>query len=243
MVGCAPPALPGLPRPHQVCRQKQTVSLWAGGGNLRTSAHPYLPRVCSYSLPSEVRPGACFLTPAPGNNLSQTRCSGGARSGLPPRPPYGLSVCFNIFKKPDSTQWGRRAGKAGGLIFVARLAAPGSRIRPELQSQTFFPPQGARGSGRLGEVNDDEGAAGSWSFWHPGPRRPARRRRPAARAGRRPGRCPWARRLIGRCGSGWGRRGLGLALREAAAPPPRPRRGTIWSRQQRCPPAGMSLLR
>lgn len=40
-----------------------------------------------------------------------------------------------------------------------------------------------------------------------------------------------------------GRRGLGLALREAAAPPPRPRRGTIWSRQQRCPPAGMSLLR
>lgn len=35
----------------------------------------------------------------------------------------------------------------------------------------------------------------------------------------------------------------GLALREAAAPPPRPRRGTIWSRQQRCPPAGMSLLR
>lgn len=54
---------------------------------------------------------------------------------------------------------------------------------------------------------------------------------------------PSARRLIGRCGSGWGRRGLGLELREAAAPPPRPRRGTIWSRQQRCPPAGMSLLR
>jgi hypothetical protein len=44
---------------------------------------------------------------------------------------------------------------------------------------------------------------------------------------------------------GWGRGGGGLALREAAAPPPRPRprRGTIWSRQQRCPPVGMSLLR
>lgn len=85
------PTTPGLQT------ETETVSLRAGGGDLRTSAHPYLPRVCSYSLPSEVRPGACFLTPAPGNNLSQTRCSGGARSGLPPRPPYGLSVCFNIF--------------------------------------------------------------------------------------------------------------------------------------------------
>lgn len=57
------------------------------------------------------------------------------------------------------------------------------------------------------------------------------------------GQVPRAPGLIGRCGSGWGRRGQGLALQEAAAPPPRPRRGTIWSRQQRCPPAGMSLLR
>lgn len=91
IAGCAP-TTPGLQT------ETEKVRLRAGGGGLRASAHPYLPRVCSYSLPSEVRPGACFLTtPAPGNNLSQTRRNGGAWPGLPPRPPYSLSVCLNTF--------------------------------------------------------------------------------------------------------------------------------------------------
>lgn len=69
------------------------------------------------------------------------------------------------------------------------------------------------------------GRCGCSDDWRPGPRRPAGRRRPASRAGRRLGRCPSARRLIGRCGSGWGRRGLGLALRGGCGPasPPPPR--------------------
>lgn len=46
-------------------------------------------------------------------------------------------------------------------------------------------------------------------------------------AGRRPGRWPGAQGLIGRCGSGWGKAGGGPGAAEAAAPPLRPRRGTI----------------
>lgn len=181
-------------------------------------------------------------TPAPGNNLFfPNPREWGRTTRRWPLPRYGLSVPFNVLKTDRTV--GTQGGKDWGAHFRSRLLAPGAQIRPEQQSQTLLPPQGPRGSKWLGEVIDDEGAADGLGFWRPGPRRPARRRRPVQGAWRRPGRCPRARRLIGRCGSGWGRRGLGLALREAAAPPPRPRRGTIWSRQQRCPPAGMSLLR
>lgn len=55
------------------------------------------PSVCSHRLPSEVRPGACFLTRQSLGTIppSETRRSRGARPRRLPRPPCGLSVCFN----------------------------------------------------------------------------------------------------------------------------------------------------
>lgn len=49
-------------------------------------------------------------------------------------PPYGLGVSI-IFKTPYYIHQGHKAGKSEGLVFEARLAALGARIRPELQSQ------------------------------------------------------------------------------------------------------------
>lgn len=79
--GSAPTA-PGLQT------EKETLRLWAGGGEP--------PSVCSHRLPSEVRPGACFLTRQSLGTISpsETRRSWGARPRRLPRPPYGLSVCF-----------------------------------------------------------------------------------------------------------------------------------------------------
>lgn len=122
---------------------------------------------------------------------------------------------------------GTRGGKGWwrGLVFVSRLAAQGARIRPGLRSETLFPPQGARGSARLGEVNDDGGAAGGWSFWRPGPRRPARRRRPVAGARAEAWQVPpgaeadWqVREWVGKAGAGPGAAG---GCGPASPPPPR----------------------
>ena len=108
---------------------------------------------------------------------------------------------------------------------MARLSAQGIRIRPELRSEILFPPQGARGSARLREVNDDGGAAAGSSFWRPGSRRPARRRRPSAGARAEAWKMPpsaeadWqVREWVGKAGAGPGAAG---GCGPASPPPPR----------------------
>lgn len=108
---------------------------------------------------------------------------------------------------------------------MARLSAQGIRIRPELRSEILFPPQGARGSARLREVSEDGGAAGGSSFWRPGSRRPARRRRPSAGARAEAWQVPpsaeadWqVREWVGKAGAGPGAAG---GCGPASPPPPR----------------------
>ena len=126
--------------------QTETPSSRAEGEGLPPSAHASPPSVCSYCQPREACPTVRFLTHQPPGTicLSQTRRSEGALPGRPPLLTYGLSGSFNIFEKPDCIQWGRGVGKVGGLIFLARLAALGARLRPELQPN-LFPAAGGSG--------------------------------------------------------------------------------------------------
>lgn len=98
--GCAPPAMPGSPGLHWICRQKQQHRAGKlGAGASGPVPTPCAPSVCSYHRPGGPRPGARFLTHQPPVTicLSQTRRGGGALPGRLPCPPSVLRVSFNVF--------------------------------------------------------------------------------------------------------------------------------------------------
>lgn len=133
---CTSPVLPGLPRPHQ---DRQLGAGTSGPG--LTRALPASGLTISGKKPA---PGRANTPPPRAQSVSSKPTAAGAHC-----PSYGLSVSI-IFKTPYYIYWGRRAGKSEGLIFEARLAALGARIRPEPQSQTLSPPRGARVARGLG---------------------------------------------------------------------------------------------
>lgn len=131
---------------HTRFTNKRHRALGLGARVSRPVPTPALPASALTASPREACPTVRFLTHQPPGTicLSPTRRSEGALPGRPPLLTYGLSGSFNIFEKPDCIQWGRGVGKVGGLIFLARLAALGARIRPELQPN-LFPAAGGSG--------------------------------------------------------------------------------------------------
>lgn len=115
------PGTAGPPRPHQVGRQEQ-----AGSGGLRPSAHPCPPSVCSDHRGEEARPAASKHA-SPQNDLFLPIPPRRGRTARAPASPTLRPKRIFWHRTPDCTPWGRRAGKAGELIFAAGLATPGSR--------------------------------------------------------------------------------------------------------------------
>lgn len=116
------------------------------GRGPRPSAHP----LCSQRL--LLLPAGCSRPGSTLSNVTRPReqsvpfqpISGGAQQpGRPPHPPYGLKGSFRCIFKTRSQSAGTQGGKGwGGLLLAARLAAPGTRIRPERHSRVLYPRQG-----------------------------------------------------------------------------------------------------
>lgn len=119
--GCAPPALPGPPRPHRLADRNRL-----GVGASGPAPTPVLPASARTTGEEARRVASKHASPL--NDLFLPNPPQQGRTAPAPASPTLRPKRVFGQITPDCIPWGRRAGKAGELIFGAGLATPGPRL-------------------------------------------------------------------------------------------------------------------